>query len=84
MNCKTLIEFLADYLSGELPADQRAVFEEHLAECEWCVDYLRTYEEAVQMGRAVLTTPDAPAAGCAPEELIQAILAARGASTGPR
>jgi anti-sigma factor RsiW len=84
MNCKTLIEFLADYLSGELPADQRAVFEEHLAECEWCVDYLRTYQEAVQMGRAALTAPYAPAAGSAPEELIQAILAARGAANGPR
>jgi anti-sigma factor RsiW len=83
MNCKTLIQFLADYLAGELPCDQFAVFEEHLAECPWCVDYLRTYQEAVRMGRAALSTPDAPAAGAAPEELIQAILAARGAHNGP-
>ena len=80
MNCRTLIEFLMDYLNGELPDAQRAEFEAHLAECPWCVAYLQTYQETVRLGKVVLTDADAPAQEEVPEELIQAILAARGKS----
>jgi anti-sigma factor RsiW len=78
MMCREVIAFLADFLAGELPVDERAEFEAHLAECPWCVAYIQTYQEAVRMGKAVLGAPDEPAAGRAPEELIRAILAARG------
>ena len=82
MMCREVIAFLADYLAGELPADERAEFEAHLAECPWCVAYIQTYQEAVRMGKAALEATDEPAAGRAPEELIQAILAARGRVNG--
>lgn len=78
MTCKELIEFLDDYYAGDQPAEVRAEFEKHLATCSECVDYLRTYENTVRLAQAAsLCDEPAATADDAPEELIQAILAAR-------
>ena len=74
MTCRELNDFLLDYLEGELPERVRASFEEHLGVCEPCVRYLEEYREVVRLGRACA---DDHAPADAPEELIQAILAAR-------
>jgi anti-sigma factor RsiW len=66
-----------DYLSGGLSAHERTVFEEHLAECPDCVNYLDTYRETVHLGKAACGPPDEPVPEEVPEELVQAILAAR-------
>jgi anti-sigma factor RsiW len=76
MTCRELIDFLMAYLDGELPADQARVFEEHLHLCPPCEAYLETYREAVRAGRAACAEDDATPAE-APEDLVQAILAAR-------
>jgi predicted anti-sigma-YlaC factor YlaD len=44
MTCQELVEVVTDYLEGSMPADQRLLFEEHLAFCSWC----RTYVEQMQ------------------------------------
>jgi anti-sigma factor RsiW len=75
MTCRELIEFLMSYLGNELPAEQRAEFERHLGMCPSCVNYIRTYEQAIKLGRQAFTD-DAAAASELPEELIKAILAA--------
>jgi anti-sigma factor RsiW len=77
MTCRTFIEFLTEYLEGELSPAEKAEFEAHLAECPWCVAYLRTYQETVRLGKAALAEPETPVPPEVPEELIQAILAAR-------
>lgn len=77
MNCREVVEFLMEYLSGELEADQRLAFEEHLEACPECVTYLQSYKEAVKLGKAVFKEPDEHAPDEVPEELVQAILAAR-------
>jgi anti-sigma factor RsiW len=77
MTCRDLVEFLMDYLSGELPTSQRMAFDEHLGECPECVAYLKSYEETVQLGKDVLKQPDKPVPDEVPEELVRAILAAR-------
>jgi anti-sigma factor RsiW len=78
MNCREFTEFLHEYLFGDLPADERAVFEGHLAECPWCVAYLDSYRKTMQLEQAALAAPpDAPLPADAPEELIEAILSAR-------
>ena len=51
------------------------VFDEHLGVCPACVRYLEEYREVVRLGRACGEEHDAAAE--APEELVQAILAAR-------
>jgi anti-sigma factor RsiW len=81
MTCREFIEFLLEYLSGELPQNERAKFEEHLTLCPHCVVYLRSYEETVRLGKAVFTDPDEPVPAEVPEELVQAILASRAKGT---
>ncbi len=78
MNCREFTEFLYEYLFGDLAADERAEFEKHLAECEWCVAYLDNYRKTIEMEKiAFAVSEDAPPPADAPEELIQAILLAR-------
>jgi anti-sigma factor RsiW len=81
MTCRELIDFLMAYLDGELPAERRAVFDEHLEVCAACQRYLESYQQSIALGRAACDAdaPDAPVAGDVPEELVQAILAARSA-----
>jgi anti-sigma factor RsiW len=76
MTCREVTEFLADYLSGALPAAERAVFDEHLGTCPECLAYLKSYAETVRLGKAAFADPDAPVADELPEALVQAILAA--------
>jgi anti-sigma factor RsiW len=40
MTCKELVELVTDYLDGALPAEDRARFEQHIADCVWCARYL--------------------------------------------
>ena len=78
MNCREVTEFLYEYLFGNLPAEERAEFDKHLAECPWCVAYLDSYQKTIQLEQAAFSIPeDAPPPADAPEELIQAILRAR-------
>lgn len=78
MTCRELIDFLMSYLDGELPAPRRAIFDEHLAECEDCRRYLASYRETIALGRDACASDDAPVDEEVPEDLVQAILAARG------
>ena len=75
MKCRECDEFLVDYVAGELPADVLATFETHLARCRNCRVYLEQYRATIQAGK---TACDAYKEGLRmPEELIQAILAAK-------
>lgn len=76
MNCRELAEFLSDYVDGELPADVRARFDEHLGECETCRVYLATFRQTLQLAREAHGADDAPTATEMPEALVRAILAA--------
>ena len=74
MTCRELMEFLIDYLEGGLTPAERAAFDEHLAECPPCVDYLGMYEATIRLSKgAFAAPPEKP-----PEDLVRAILAARG------
>ena len=76
MTCRELVEFLADYLAGELAPDVWRVFETHLGDCPECATYLRGYADAIRLARACAETDDAVPAEV-PERLVQAIVAAR-------
>jgi anti-sigma factor (TIGR02949 family) len=74
MTCRELIDFLAAYLDGELPPDERARFDAHLGECPECVAYLATYRDTIALAKGACAadpTPDVP------ERLARAIAAAR-------
>ncbi|HEY5853117.1 MAG TPA: zf-HC2 domain-containing protein [Aldersonia sp.] len=40
MNCKTFVELVTEYLEGALDKETRRRFDEHLALCPGCADYL--------------------------------------------
>jgi anti-sigma factor RsiW len=76
MTCRELSDFIADYLSGELPEEHRRIFEQHVARCSDCSHYLDSYRRTVALGRSAFaddeaTPPEVPAG------LIKAILSAR-------
>ena len=79
VTCQTFVEFLMDYLLGDLPDAQRNEFEAHLAACTACVSYMNTYCETIKLGKAAFDTPDAPVPEEVPEDLLKAILRARSA-----
>ncbi len=77
MTCREFTEFLMDYLEGDLALAERTRFDEHLAACAACVGYLRSYAEAIRLGRTVCEEDHAATDDEVPEELVRAIVSAR-------
>ena len=77
LTCAEFEEFVLDYLDGALPATQRAIFRMHLFLCRDCQRYLTAYERSVAMGKASFDDPGATLPEAVPEDLVQAILAAK-------
>ncbi len=76
MKCRECDDFLVDYVSGELSPEVLATFELHLSRCRNCRTYLEQYRLTIKAGKTACAA--AKGAGVEmPEELIQAILAAR-------
>jgi anti-sigma factor RsiW len=71
------VSFLDAYRAAELDPETRARFERHLAECAHCAEYLASYEATVDLARRAFDHPEDAPPERVPEELIQAILAAR-------
>ena len=77
MTCRELVEFLMDYLDGQLSEPERVCFEEHLGECPDCVAYLATDQETIRLGKEACTAGDDALPPDVPEDLVRAVLAAR-------
>ena len=79
VTCRELADFIKDYLTGELPPDVRAAFENHLTLCANCVRYLAAYQSAVELSRRAFAPDgsDAEAFPEMPDDLVKAILASR-------
>ena len=82
MSCREFTDFIADYLSADLEPERRREFERHLDVCPNCQKFLRSYDDAVKLGKRAFDDDDAPVPDTVPEELIQAVLATRSRSTG--
>ncbi|MBS0197346.1 MAG: zf-HC2 domain-containing protein [Planctomycetes bacterium] len=77
VTCHELIDFLMEYLDGELPPERRAIFERHLSICPSCVAYLQNYKATVEMGKKAMACDGDAVAEGVPQDLVAAILAAR-------
>ena len=84
LTCKQMADFLGDYFEGALAPDQKREFERHLSVCPPCIVYLESYKTTVALTKLArpsrqATSPatDAPTSSDVPEQLVQAILAAR-------
>ncbi len=79
LTCRELIEFLDDYVEGRLEAAEQARFDDHLSRCSACVAYLSGYRGTLRAVALACAEADAPP-GDVPQQLIDAILASRGAA----
>lgn len=77
MKCRDFTQFILEYQAGDLTAETRLAFEQHLKRCRNCVHYLHGYELTVLLEKAAFGTPDEKVPAEVPEELVQAILAAQ-------
>ena len=75
LTCRDVADFLMAYLDRELDPPQRTAFEAHLAVCDECARYLRSYEQTVRLAKAAGRDADEPEE--VPERLVQSVLAAR-------
>jgi anti-sigma factor RsiW len=49
LTCQDLVELVTDYLEGSLSAQRRARFEEHLAICTGCRNYLAQMQQTIKL-----------------------------------
>jgi anti-sigma factor RsiW len=77
LTCRECVEFLMDYLDDSLSIEVKATFERHLTACANCVRYLESYRTTTTVCKKAFETGERDGATPVPEELIQAILAAR-------
>jgi anti-sigma factor RsiW len=81
VTCREFADFIADYLSGELPVEVRQHFDHHLSICPNCQRYLSSYAESVKLGKRAFDDEVELLPRDVPEDLVQAILAARSKSS---
>ncbi|MEM7356917.1 MAG: zf-HC2 domain-containing protein [Acidobacteriota bacterium] len=77
MTCKDLIEFLMDYVDGELSSNEKEHFDEHLGLCPDCTAYLESYRETIRLGQMICQPNKSDLPNDIPDDLVEAILAAR-------
>lgn len=53
ITCQELVELVTDYLEGSMPSDRRLRFEEHLAFCFSCAEYLDQMRETIRLMGAI-------------------------------
>ena len=77
ITCRELADFIQGYLDGELSVRERLAFRMHLALCRACRAYLKTYEEAVRMGKQAFDTSSDAIPEDVPEDLVKAVMESR-------
>ena len=75
ITCRELTEFLDDYLADRLESAVRAAFDEHLAVCSDCANYLSSYRRSIELGKQA--NGNSEKAPPIPPELTKAILKSR-------
>ena len=76
LTCQEVLDYLTEYLDGTLTSGEHARMDEHLAVCPECVAYLKNFQATIALSRRACA--EDPALTQVPEDLVQAILAARG------
>ena len=53
ITCKELVELVTDYFEDRMPADRRLRFEEHIAFCSPCAEYLEQMRQTITVAGAL-------------------------------
>jgi anti-sigma factor RsiW len=75
--CVEFVEIVTEYLEGSMSVSERLAMERHLAFCAPCVDYIEQMRATIAV-TGTLNEQDVP------EEVIEPIMAAFRAATGPK
>jgi anti-sigma factor RsiW len=78
ISCQELVELVTDYLEGALEPDDLRRFEEHIAGCGKCTDYIEQLRETIR-AVGMITLDD-----LSPEAEQELLAAFRGWTRGPR
>lgn len=57
VTCEECIDVLVDYVDGTMDAVTTEAFEAHFADCQPCVDFLKTYQATIRVSGRVLDEP---------------------------
>lgn len=57
MRCKQVVELMTDYLEGTLSAGDRARFEQHIAGCDGCTEYLHQLRTSIALTGRLAVQP---------------------------
>ena len=63
--CRELVELVTDYLEGTLSRRDRARFDEHIAGCPHCTEYLAQFRETLRLTGTLRTSDVSPEAEAA-------------------
>ena len=79
MSCNDVASVLDTHRTARLAPAERAKIDAHLAACPDCVHYLDSYKTTITLGKSICDPEDAdaPVPDDVPEELVQAVIAAR-------
>lgn len=80
LTCQDFVNFLSDYIDGDLKEQQKCVFDDHVGVCSDCRNYLDSYKKTMKLASSVVAN-DA-LSDDVPPELIKAIFASRTAGRG--
>jgi anti-sigma factor (TIGR02949 family) len=53
VQCREIVDFLADYLEGSLPPDTARALETHLEGCPPCIAFVNTYRGTINAARKI-------------------------------
>jgi anti-sigma factor RsiW len=51
IRCQDMVDLIVDYLEDTLEPDVRQAFEAHIADCQNCWRFLKTYRETIALGQ---------------------------------
>jgi anti-sigma factor (TIGR02949 family) len=49
LSCQEIVELVTEYLEGTLPRAERRAFEQHLAGCPHCTNYLDQMRQTIKL-----------------------------------
>lgn len=77
INCKSFDAFIVDYIDDNLKDEEKKIFIRHLIECAPCKKYLEDYQNSIALSEAAFSNDEKNPKKEIPEQLVNAILAAR-------
>jgi len=54
LTCQDFVNFLSDYIDGDLKEQQKCVFDDHVGVCSDCRNYLDSYKKTMKLASSIV------------------------------